>query len=142
MPAMKWLCAIAVMLLAPLLPAAAQDQPDGFRSPSGNIYCQAFKLDDGTGLRCDIRQVANKPPPKPKDCDLDWGRAFELSDKAKRAARICHGDTVMNDALPPLAYGASWRRHGFTCASEQSGVTCGNTKGNGFELSRGKQSLF
>jgi len=95
MPAMKWLCAIAVMLLAPLLPAAAQGQPDGFRSPSGNIYCQAFKLDDGTGLRCDIRQVANKPPPKPKDCDLDWGRAFELSDKAKRAARICHGDTAM-----------------------------------------------
>jgi hypothetical protein len=49
---------------------------------------------------------------------------------------------VANEALPPLAYGATWQRHGFSCKSEQSGVTCTNAKGRGFELARGAQRLF
>ena len=139
---MSRLAAALTFMLVMALPAVAQERADGFRSPSGNIHCQAYKLDDGAGLRCDIRQMANKPPPKPRDCDLDWGRAFEVSDKAQPAQRLCYGDTVMNDDLPPLAYGGSWQRHGFTCTSAQSGVRCANARGNGFELSRGTQRLF
>jgi len=131
----------AVILTASMLPPAAQEQPSGFRSPSNNIHCQAFKQDDGHVLRCDLAAMSNKPPPKPKDCELDWGAAFEMTD-ASKAERLCHGDTAMDNTLPQLAYGASWQRHGFTCKSEQSGVTCSNAKGHGFELSRGKQRVF
>lgn len=139
---LRTILTLATLLTALLSPGSAQDQPDGFRSPSSNIHCQAFRQDDGAALRCDIRATSNRPPARPRDCELDWGRAFEVSDKARPAARLCHGDTVMDDALPPLAYGASWQRHGFTCRSEQSGIACRNARGNGFELSRGRQRVF
>ncbi len=133
-----WLMAL---LSAPAWSAAAQEQAAGFRSPSNNIHCAAFKQDDGAVLRCDIAKMANKPPPKPKDCELDWGSAFEMTDSSQ-ADRICHGDTAQDPSLPVLAYGAAWQRHGFTCKSEANGVTCTNAKGRGFELSRGRQRLF
>ncbi len=131
---------LAMLMAAPGFaePAAA---PSGFRSPSNNIHCQAFKVDDGSVLRCDIASMSNKQPAKPKDCELDWGSAFEMTDSSK-AERLCHGDTAMDNTLPPLAYGASWQRHGFICKSEPGGVTCSNAKGHGFELSRGRQRVF
>ena len=79
---------------------------------------------------------------RPKDCDLDWGQAFEVSNKAQHAARICHGDTVMDGSLPVLGYGEVWQRGGFTCKSEQAGVTCFNTDRRGFSLARAKQEVF
>ena len=134
---------LTALLAATLLaPASAQNQPDGFRTPSGNLHCQAFRLDEGASLRCDIRKMSNRPPARPRDCDLDWGRAFEVSEERSPAVRLCHGDTVMDDSLPFLAYGTSWRRYGFTCNSERTGVTCRNAHGNGFELSRARQQLF
>jgi hypothetical protein len=134
------LAAFAVLLAT--TPHARAQPDDGFRSPTGNIHCQAFRLDDGAALRCDIRNISNRPPQRPKDCDLEWGRAFEVSDKAQRAARICHGDTVMDEKLPTLRYGASFERYGFTCRSEQTGVECRNASGNGFMLSRARQQVF
>jgi hypothetical protein len=136
------IAAFAVLVAAMPNAKAQSDGPEGFRSPSGNIHCQAFKLDDGAALRCDIRSLSNRPPPRPKDCDLDWGQAFEVSDKAQRAARICHGDTVMDEKLPILRYGASFERHGFVCRSEQTGVECRNASRNGFMLSRARQQVF
>jgi hypothetical protein len=135
---------VAVILFAQAGAAQGQpaDRPTGFRSPSGNIHCQAFKLDDGASLRCDIRAMSNRPPPRPKNCDLEYGQAFEVTDKRVVAQRICHGDSVMDSSLPPLGYGATWQRYGFTCKSEPAGVTCSHATGHGFELSRGKQRVF
>jgi hypothetical protein len=48
----------------------------------------------------------------------------------------------MDPRLPVLSYGAAWQRGGIACKSEQSGVSCVNAKGNGFELSRNAQRLF
>ena len=58
------------------------------------------------------------------------------------AARLCHGDTVMDGSLPVLGYGEVWQRGGFTCKSEQAGVTCFNTDRRGFSLARAKQEVF
>lgn len=117
-------------------------EPIGFRSPSNNIHCQAFDGDsDETYLRCDVSQLANLPPPRPKDCDLDWGQAFSM-DRTNEANRICYSDTVQDERLGMLRYGEVWRRKGFTCKSEQTGVTCINETGRGFELSRTFQRLF
>jgi len=127
---------------APSAAASPPETPGGFRSPSGNIHCQYWKDERGAELRCDIRTISNRLPPPPRDCDLDWGRAFAVTDGAAAAMRICHGDTVMNDALPVLAYGTEWRQGDFTCRSERSGVTCVNGSGHGFELARATQRLF
>ena len=129
---------LAAVLITGATFAAAQGAPSGFKSPSGNIHCQYF---DGE-VRCDIAQLSSPAPPKPRDCELDWGQAFAVAINSRSGMRICHGDTAMDDSLPVLAYGSVWRRGGFSCTSEQTGVTCSNALGHGFALSRAVQRLF
>ena len=129
--------ALLAALVAAATSAAAQ-QPSGFKSPTGNIHCQSFESE----VRCDIAQLSSPIPPKPRDCELDWGRAFAVAANSRSGARICHGDTAMDDSLPVLAYGGVWRRGGLTCTSEQTGVTCSNPQGHGFSISRAVQRLF
>jgi hypothetical protein len=116
----------------------------GFKTPSNNIHCQ---LDEGTAgaigyLRCDIRQMRNAHPPRPRNCDLEWGDAFVIEQDGRSGQRLCHGDTVADEALLTLGYGSIWRRGGFTCRSGQSGLTCINVMGHGFSLSRTDQRIF
>ena len=120
--------------------ANAQSGATGFQSPSRNIACQYFDYDKQNTLRCDIAAMESKPR-RPADCELDYGSAFEMNINGP-AARICHGDTVMDKSLPTLAYGEVWQRGGFTCKSEQTGVTCFNTDRRGFSLARAKQDMF
>lgn len=130
----------ALALLAAASSAHAQDRPIGFLTPSKNIVCQ-FMTDNGLGvLRCDIMNTETRPR-RPADCDLDYGHAFEMDAKGT-AARICAGDTVMDPSLPILAYGQVWQRAGFTCRSEQTGLTCFNAMQHGFSLARAKQEVF
>ena len=109
---------------------------DGFQTPSGNMMC----LYSGGSLRCDISKTTNRPPPKPKDCPVDWGNAFELPSKGG-AKRLCYGDTIMGN-YPTLAYGAKWSKNGLTCESEKTGLTCSNQSSNGFSLSKAQQRFF
>ena len=122
-------------------PARAQDRAVGLQTPSGNIHCQYFDYDKQISLRCDIGQIATQPP-RPADCELEWGSAFEMSARGNNAQRICHGDTVMDKSLPVLSYGGIWQRGGFTCTSDQTGLTCFNADRHGFSLSRAKQDIF
>ncbi len=137
---------MAAALLAAALPspAVAQGAPIGFRSPSNNIHCQFWSGDTDAhlALRCDLVQTTNRPPPRPRDCELEWGQAFEIVGDASRGTRLCYGDTVRDDRLPVLSYGRTWQRRGLTCISEQTGVTCVNAKGHGFEISRARQRVF
>jgi hypothetical protein len=120
--------------------AHAQDRPIGFLTPSKNIACQFF-ADNGQGvLRCDIVNMEARPH-RPADCELDYGHAFEMSAKGS-ANRICAGDTVMDPSLPVRAYGEAWQRAGFTCRSEQIGLTCFNAMRQGFSLARAEQKVF
>ncbi|MGY3031515.1 hypothetical protein ACVIIV_000685 [Bradyrhizobium sp. USDA 4354] len=137
---------ILIAILLPMIGAAhaqdcpIDDRPIGFLTPSKNIACQFF-TDNGQGvLRCDIMNMDARPR-RPADCELDYGNAFEMSAKGA-AGRICAGDTVMNPSLPALAYGEVWQRGGFTCRSEQTGLTCFNAMQRGFSLARGRQEVF
>jgi hypothetical protein len=139
-------CCVTASVGQPL----AQSDPElvGFRSPSNNIHCQSFELPSDNGgakvrtVRCDIREISNRPPPRPRDCDLEWGQAFELGTDQRPAERLCYGDTVQDPKLPALAYGQTWESSGLRCRSEPNGVTCTNAQGHGFELSRGSQRVF
>jgi len=120
--------------------ANAQSGSVGFQSPSKNIACAYFDYDKQNTLRCDIME-ATVTARRPADCDLDWGKAFEMNAKGG-AVRLCYGDTVMDPKTPVLAYGEVWQRGGFTCKSEQTGVTCFNADRRGFSLAKAKQELF
>jgi hypothetical protein len=132
------LSALSFLTLA--APAQAQGGPTGFQSPSKNIACQHFDYDRQNVLRCDIME-ATVTARRPANCDLEWGKAFEMRSKGN-VERLCYGDTVMDPSLPMLAYGDVWQRGGFTCKSEQTGVTCFNADRRGFSLSRAKQEVF
>ena len=131
---------LGLALLTLAATAQAQTGPTGFQSPSKNIACQFFTDDKQNVLRCDIADIEINPK-RPADCDLEWGHAFEMNAKGS-AGRICYGDTVIDKSLPTLGYGEVWQRGGFTCRSEQSGLTCFNAMQHGFSLSRAEQKLF
>ena len=134
---------VPFLLLSLLFLAAAanaQSGPAGFQSPSKNIACAYFDYDKQNTLRCDIME-ATVTARRPANCDLEWGKAFEMNAKGG-AARICYGDTVMDPKMPVLAYGEVWQRGGFTCKSEQTGITCFNADRHGFSLARAKQEMF
>ena len=97
-PLPRALLTLSVLTLA--ASAHAQTAPAGFQSPSKNIACQYFDYDRQNILRCDIAAMETKPR-RPADCELDYGGAFEMNAKGP-AARICHGDTVMDKSLPVL----------------------------------------
>ena len=44
--------------------------------------------------------------------------------------------------MPVLPYGQTFQRQGLTCRSDESGVTCLNSRTHGFELSRAAQRVF
>lgn len=117
----------------------------GFQTPSKNIACKAYtdvyRNGTETILRCNVAETANPRPPKPRDCDLNWGNDFEITDKSTPELD-CYLETVTDPALPVLAYGDVWQQGGFTCRSEPTGVTCFNPLQHGFRLSRAKQEMY
>ena len=130
------LCLLALPLAT--ASANAQERFVGFTTPSKNISCQLDTED--SVLRCDVVKI-DVYPRRPADCDLEYGNAFEMSAKGL-ARRLCAGDTTMDPSFPVLAYGEVWQRNGFTCRSEQTGLTCFNALQHGFSLSRARQEVF
>lgn len=124
---------IAVFVLMPVL-ASAQE---GFQLPSGNIHCMAF---DGR-LRCDVLNFAYPRPPRPLNCDQDWGGAVEIGPRGSPEL-LCHGDTVANPSAPVLGYGQAWHGGGIACTAAQTGLRCVNVEGRGFEMSRSRLRAF
>jgi hypothetical protein len=138
---------IACCATAQGTPAAdeIQQAPVGFKTPSNNIYCQS--VDGAPGevagyVRCDIRFSYTVSPPRPADCDLEWGDAYGISEDAHSGQLLCHGDTVFDDALPTLFYGHVWRSGSIRCKSERIGLTCINAMGRGFFISKESQMIF
>ena len=106
---------IAYCVTAQGTPAADENQqvPVGFKTPSNNIYCQFAEGVHGdvpSYLRCDIKDSYGPLPPRPADCDLDWGGAYAVYEEDRPGELFCHGDTTIDDALPTLLYGNLWRR--------------------------------
>jgi hypothetical protein len=142
----KIACLLAATFIAS--PAFAQDFEtiSGFKTPSGNIHCLAFREKVGdepykSHLRCDMSQNNAKIPPKPKTCEFDWGNYFGIS-AVGRARRECVSDSVAGN-YAVLPYGKKWVVKGaFSCNVTRSRLRCVNTSDRGFELSVNQQKLF
>jgi hypothetical protein len=116
-----------------------------FETPSHNIACGWFaegtKPSD-TYLRCEIRSLLSPMPKRPPSCDVDWGYGMSIASTGG-ASVLCAGDTIRRQGSRSiLAYGATWRRQGFVCTSAFVGLTCRNTSGHGFFLSRERWKRF
>ena len=120
-----------------LVAAAPASAATFFETPSHNIGCVISK----SSARCDIRERAWKPPPKPASCPVDWG--FGLTVERRGVARfVCAGDTVFGGKRV-LGYGESIRRGRFECTSRRNGVRCVNLRNeHGFRLARRSARWF
>ena len=134
--------AAAAALLALASPTRA-DTLASFHTPSNNIHCLAVTGEDGAAIDCEILEKASDRPltPRPPDCDLEWGNRFELGETGK-GTLACTGDTVRDDTGITLGYDTSFTANSITCTSTQRGLTCLNSEGHGFFLSRARQQVF
>jgi hypothetical protein len=137
---MKTFFAIWLIFAFNFIPSQASPDLIGFQTPSKNIHCAGFSDSGGTNLRCDILHNNAPPPARPKDCELDYGNAFEMTLTGK-SVRLCYGDTVA-DAYPILAYGTTWKWAGFICSSSTAGVRCTNLSRHGWQINKNAQTLF
>ena len=88
-------------------------------------------------VRCDIRDRAWAPPPKPTSCpeNTGWGQGLTL-DVGEPARFVCAGDTALTTENP-LAYGDKIVAGSIECSSEPSGITCWDFQyGGEFSISR------
>lgn len=109
-----------------------------FQTPTGNIACDAR---DGE-IRCDILDKTWAPPPRPADCEFDWGVGLAIRSDGTPAV-TCASDTVADPGLPRLAYGTATAAEGITCISRTEGLTCTSDRTRrGFFLSRGRYALL
>ncbi len=137
-----------------------------FVSPTGNITCLMESASEGADpfVRCDIGRFTFSPPPRPADCDLEWGASLEL---ASSASFSCVGDSIGGLAtvdeqnltswfLPgydslvsnpgpdgvALGYGRALVLGPLRCSSQKSGVSCHNDdNGAAFTVNRSAYSL-
>jgi hypothetical protein len=117
-----------------------------FASPSGNIACVITGSGDSElvtrGVRCDIDERDWSPPPRPADCELDYGQGVVLG-VGEAAQLLCTGDTTIGRDTEPLAYGDAITAGPIRCESAQSGITCRDVEsGHGFSISREAYQLF
>lgn len=112
--------------------------PTSFVLPSGNIYCALVGANQDA-LRCEIRSMLNPMPPQPNSCEFDWGVGFLLPQNGKPEI-LCVSDTIGGSDYT-LSYGSTWTNAGFKCESQTMGLTCKNSTGQSFFLSREKWNI-
>jgi hypothetical protein len=109
----------------------------GFVSPTGNVSCMI----DTQWARCDIIDRDWAPPPRPADCEFDYGQGISLA-PGEQPQFVCAGDTAFG-ADEVLAYGESVTAGPIRCESAESGITCRDEEsGHGFSISREAYRLF
>ena len=141
----RLLAGVALVLSAGVAAASAAAGTSFFQTPSRNIGCvyvAPFGSSDKPYLRCDIGGGLHPLPPRPKNCDLDWGYGYSMSGATGRARPFCAGDTARDPRAPILRYGRTWKKGPFACLSQAIGLRCKNRAGHGFFLSRQRSYTF
>src|SRR4051812_126590 len=107
-----------------------------FRTPSGNIRCEAWTYKGRTGVSC---VVLSERVPKP----YRQGRDYNLW-------TLDSGIGVIDDytrwrphsTYSLLRYGRTLMRGAVSCVSRTSGLRCTSRQGHGYFLSRQRQSAW
>ena len=93
-------------------------------------------------VRCDIGEQDWSPPPRPADCEFDYGQGISIA-PGEPAQFVCAGDTAQAPDADPLPYGESITAGQMSCESAESGITCRDAEsGSGFTISREAYRLF
>ena len=95
--------------------------------------------------RCDVKTHSWTAPPRPTNCDLDWGFGVFVGDRGL-ANYVCAGDTVADVKAPILAPGGSITLGPYTCSVPVAATTTVQCQNNftqrGFQVSADAVTLF
>lgn len=124
---------------SPSAPVMSADRPGGtdqrFATPSGNIVCDIT----ANGARCGIASLAQKPAPV-DGCDGSVGFVYVVDASGKVDVPCVPKKDLPKKAgkdVNVLGYGQKSAAYGFTCTSEESGMSCvDDATGTGFSLAR------
>jgi hypothetical protein len=96
---------------------------------------------DPSYVRCDSSERNWSLPPRPADCEFDYGQGIGMS-QGEPASFVCAGDTALGGG-GPLPYGKSITKGALTCDSAEGGITRRDdaTK-HGFRISREAYRVF
>lgn len=114
-----------------------------FQTPSHNVKCSLAREEDGRAwVRCDVYQHTWGIPPKPADCDLDWGSVATLANDGKPGKMgACVSDAAGGDTV--LAYGHALRLADLECRSSTAGLEClALARNHGFFVSRASYRVW
>jgi len=129
-----------LLLLGLAVPALADGL--GFRTPSGNIYCNG-SLQGGAELTClIINREPGSAPAGIGDCPAGRELSVHIDETGPVAAQCGRPSGRLSTYTDIADYGVTGRFGRITCLSQRSGFTCGNADGRGFTLSRRAQTLF
>lgn len=124
-----------------LAPTVHADGLEFFQTPSGNIACAIGPMPQTAFAGCEIRERVFSLPPRPEPCMGAWGKRFNLHQGAA-AQMVCNSDTILAATYPVLEYGQSRSFNPITCESQETGITCTDTRsGHFFRLSRDSYEL-
>ena len=129
--------AVALQVAGPVL----ADDYIGFQSPTGNIQCGLYRGDHGASVRCDLMELTPSYTRQPADCEFDWGSSFAVDDWGDGYV-ACVSDAVGAAANAVLPYGEAVSQDGISCVSAKTGMTCTNSEGHGFSLSKAQQTVY
>jgi hypothetical protein len=123
---------------------ASASSEELFKSPSGKINCGYFPAGFGevASVSCEVSSYYGKVAPRPKDCDVDWVASGFIDKKGKVSTWGCQGDTIAGIDTKVIAYGTTWSKDGFKCASSTAGMRCTHKNGRGFSVSRSAVTKF
>jgi hypothetical protein len=119
-------------------------QPSGyFKTPSANIVCVYWLKPASVGCRI-LSGLKPAPATDRPGCPRVPDVGLKATGPAKIGGRsICPGEdegdagpAAFRDVARVLAYGTSWAGGGLRCKSAETGLTCRNSTGRGFFLSR------
>jgi hypothetical protein len=126
--------------------------PSGYlKTPSGNIACIFWLRTTPPSIGCRIRSgLVPGPRTDRPGCPRTDDVSLRATGRPTIGGRsICPGEPE-GDAGPfayeatarVLAYGTTWSGGGLRCTSAETGLTCRNTSGHGFFLSRERWRAF
>jgi hypothetical protein len=133
---MKRFSALATAFAVIAAPAAADGL--GFRTPSGNIYCNGGM--ETPHLYCVI--VNREPGSAPDGCPA--GRQFDafIEEHGRATGQCGRAGGRVSTYTDVAQYGVTGEFGRIVCRSETKGFTCRNADGHGFFLSRRSQQVF
>jgi hypothetical protein len=108
-----------------------------FTAPGGNVGCVL----GGGVARCDVANRVWRPPAKPSSCHLAWGQGISVGPGAP-VGFVCAGDSVLNPDGIAIPNGYDDRVGSVTCQVRVIGVTCFDSNGSGFSISRTGYTVF